>query len=111
MSTDIYGPAAPAGPPIRDGDRRLSQSNIHRRIAWSAIFGGIAIIVGGFAVPGGLASGVASKSSYAGFGMVLLGLISATIGGSFAAPRPVQVARAVTGWVGAYPGSARSRGR
>jgi len=43
--------------------------------------------------------------------MVLLGLISATIGGSFAAPRPVQVARAVTGWVGAYPGSARSRAR
>ena len=111
MNTDLYGPAAPAGSPIRDGDRRVDQSNIHRRIAWSAILGGIAIIIGGFAVPSGLTFGAASKSSYAGFGMVLLGLVSATIGGSFAAQRRVQVARAVTGWVGAYPGSARPRGR
>ncbi len=45
MSTDTYDPASAAGPPVRDGDRRLGQSNIHRRISWSAIFGGVVIIV------------------------------------------------------------------
>lgn len=45
MSTDTYDPASPAGPPTRIGDRRLSGSNVHLRISWSAIFGGVVIIV------------------------------------------------------------------
>lgn len=45
MSTNTYDPSLGADPPSREGDRRYGGTNIHRRISWSAIFGGVVIIV------------------------------------------------------------------